>query len=93
MDVSQKAGARRIKELPIEVEQSHSAPPLLLRRKRRTMRKAPPKRTRTEKPKGVRWANKAGVGPLRHTQYYFPKLYTQASKRYIESLNANQLEA
>ncbi len=56
------------------------------------MRKVPIKRTRTEKPKGVRWTNKEGVGPLRHTQYYFPKLYSQVSKRYIASLNKNQLE-
>ncbi len=83
---------RRIRELPIEYEQSHSAPPLLLRRRRRTRRESPPKRSRTAKPKGVKWANKEGKGPLQHVQYYFPKRLSQASKRYIQGLNTNQLE-
>lgn len=86
-------GKRRIRALPIEYVQSHSAPPLLLRRKRRTLRKSPPKRSRTVKPKGVKWANVEGKAPLQHVQYYFPKLRAHASKKYIESLNANQLEA
>lgn len=86
-------GKRRIRTLPIEYVQSHSAPPLLLRRKRRTLRKSPPKRTRTAKPKGVKWVNKEGKAPLQHIQYYFPKQHTQVGKKYMESLNANQLEA
>jgi hypothetical protein len=88
-----EGGKKRIRALPIIYEQSHSAPPLLIRRKRRTLHNKPPKRNRTEKPKGVKWANIEGKAPLQHVQYYFPKLYKDASKRLLATLNNNQLEA
>lgn len=88
-----EGGKKRIMALPIEYEQSHSAPPLLLRRKRRTLRKSPPKRSRTVKPKGVKWANVENKAPLQHVQYYFPKLYKDASKKLLATLNSNQLDA
>ncbi len=85
---------RKIRALPIEYEQSHSAPPLLLRRKRRTLRhKKPVKRAKTQKPKGVRWANIEVKAPLQHVQYYFPKLYADASKKLLATLNDDQLAA